>query len=125
MIYLSKEITEELIRKRLEHLKANSVLDNLWRMKMQGDMAMVINSLQVKVDEYVKNNPEKDVVDQQVLIEYMEEIQRWMNLVWDEAITLDKFNTYLTKILLDKEIGLNAKIKKLDDEMIILKDKIE
>jgi len=94
---------------------------------MQGDMATLIASLQIKLAEYVKKNPVKDVVEQQLLIDYMEEIQRWMALVWDEALQLDAVNRYLTELLLRKELQIREKdgrIKELEQELVNLKENI-
>lgn len=123
---------EQLVARRVSQLNSNSVLDGLWRMQVYADMSLVIGKLEGKLEEYIKSHPEVDVVEQAEVIQHLIEIQRWMDIVWKEAVNLGAINTLVTELSLKKEVELRdlkkdyeKRIAELEEENTNLKENIE
>lgn len=115
-------------KQRMISTYRNEVLDPLLKIQRQYELLAVIGMLTRKLDEYKKKNPQKDVTEQEKLIEYLEEVEGWIFIVWEDAMTEKIFNRNQTIQYLNKVLELrdaNTEIKRLEDDLKTLKENIK
>ena len=95
---------------------------------MQAMITLVISTWSIRLKEFHVKHPDKDISERLTEVEYLEEVDKWLSMIWERLTQEYRLNTHVTLqgLKMMNEIKeLKNDNKRLEADLKTLKENIK